>query len=197
MLGEMLMESRLLKILVVLGVPGVALGVFYLLLKQFGFEFSRIGSNASAIIAMTFLLLVGGITFFALHRWGPSKGQQYDSIDRNTKKRGKDHQKTIPNLEGLKEMINGLSKTNRQLLLEIARSPSSDGQYVSDLALNENLMLSRGEIVYRGKELESNGFLEILLQTDQRFRFSQSVLHLVDHNMDFLKSLLVNDGESL
>ncbi len=183
-----------MRTLVVLGVPGVALGVFYLLLKQFWFEFSKIGSNASAIIAMMFLILVGGITFFALHRWGPSKGQRLNDNGINAKNIESANLETIPNLEVLKVMINRLSKTNRQLLMEVAKSPPSDGQYVSDLALNENLMLSRGEIVYRGKELESNGFLEILLLSDQSFRFNQSVLHLVNSDMELLKALLENQG---
>jgi hypothetical protein len=80
------MESRLLQILVVLGVPGAALGIFYLLLKQFGFEFSKIGSTASAVIAILFLLLVGGVTFFALHRWAPSNGNNPNSPEDTSKR---------------------------------------------------------------------------------------------------------------
>lgn len=67
------MESRILRGLVTLGVPGVALGIFYLLLRSFGFSFSAIGSEASAFIAILFLLIVGGITFYALHKWAPEQ----------------------------------------------------------------------------------------------------------------------------
>jgi hypothetical protein len=67
------MESRVLKALVVLGVPGVALGVFYLLLRQFGFSFSTIGAGASAGIAVLFLVIIGGVILFALHRWAPQR----------------------------------------------------------------------------------------------------------------------------
>ena len=68
------MESRILRTLVTLGVPGVALGVFYLLLRGFGFKFSVITPTWAAIIAVIFLLIVGGITFYALHRWAPQHG---------------------------------------------------------------------------------------------------------------------------
>jgi hypothetical protein len=70
------MESRVLKALVVLGVPGVALGVFYLLLRQFGFSFSTIGAGASAGIAVLFLVIVGGVILFALHRWAPQRSDK-------------------------------------------------------------------------------------------------------------------------
>jgi hypothetical protein len=64
------MEDRILRALATLGVPGVALGVFYLLLRQFGFQFSTIDPVASAGIAILFLLLVAGVTFYALRHTG-------------------------------------------------------------------------------------------------------------------------------
>jgi len=66
-------ESKLLRNLTVLGVPGVTLGVFYLLLRGFGFQFSTVGPTASAIVVVIFLLVVGGVTSFALHRWAPPR----------------------------------------------------------------------------------------------------------------------------
>jgi hypothetical protein len=64
------MEARILRTLAALGVPGVALGVFYLLLRQFGFQFSTIDPVASAGIAILFLLLVAGVTLYALRHTG-------------------------------------------------------------------------------------------------------------------------------
>ncbi len=58
---------------IILGVPGVALVIFYLLLKPFGFTFDTIGPTFSAIIALVFLLIVGSITAYALHLWAPKK----------------------------------------------------------------------------------------------------------------------------
>ena len=49
------MEARILRVVAALGIPGIALGVFYLLLRQFGFEFSLIAPGASAAIAVFFL----------------------------------------------------------------------------------------------------------------------------------------------
>jgi len=66
------MENKIIRALVNLGVPGVALGIFYLLLKEFGFEFSTIGASWSACIAILFILVVGGITFYALYRPQPA-----------------------------------------------------------------------------------------------------------------------------
>lgn len=65
------MEPRILKALIVLGVPGVALGVFYLL-RSFNFRFSEIQPTWAAIIAVIFLVIVGATTIFALHRFAPA-----------------------------------------------------------------------------------------------------------------------------
>jgi hypothetical protein len=73
------MERKLLKTLAVLGVPGVALGVFYLLLRTFDFQFSAIDQTWSAVIVIVFLLVVALVTIYALHRWSPR-------IETNTRK---------------------------------------------------------------------------------------------------------------
>ena len=67
------MEAKLIKSLIVLGVPGVALGIFYLLLRQFDFKFENIDGTWAAIIAILFLLIVGGIVFYALRMWAPQR----------------------------------------------------------------------------------------------------------------------------
>lgn len=185
------MESRIIKSLVVLGVPGVALGVFYLLFKQFGFQFSTIGPTASAFIAILFILIIGGITFFALHRWTPPK--THSELD-DTSKDSKKVTTLINNHEKLSLIIHELSATNRMLLMEIASSP--DGQYVGDLVTSEKLNLSRGEIVYRGKDLESKGLIYERNLTDKCFRIDNSVLELVDRNLSSLKLLIQNIGKS-
>jgi hypothetical protein len=48
------MEARIIRTLVSLGVPGVALGMFYLLLRPFNFQFSPIERTWAAIIAILF-----------------------------------------------------------------------------------------------------------------------------------------------
>jgi hypothetical protein len=73
------MESRILKSLIVLGVPGVALGVFYLLLRSFNFRFGEIERTWAAIIAIIFLVIVGAITIFALLRFTPRDTRAQDN----------------------------------------------------------------------------------------------------------------------
>jgi hypothetical protein len=70
------METTLIRTLVTLGVPGAALGVFYLLLRVFNFQFSQINPEWTALIAVLFLLIVGGVTFYALRLWAPAKQSQ-------------------------------------------------------------------------------------------------------------------------
>lgn len=77
------MESRIIRILVALGVPGVALGIFYLLLRGFGFDFSRISPGWSAIVAIMFLLLVASVTTYALHLWRPTSSRS-ESLQNDT-----------------------------------------------------------------------------------------------------------------
>ena len=60
------MEARILRILAPLGLPGLALGVFYLLLRQFGFQFSVISPATSGVIAILFLLIVGTVTLYTI-----------------------------------------------------------------------------------------------------------------------------------
>lgn len=67
------MENKILRVAATLGVPGLALAVMYLLLKSFGFNFSTIDPTMSAAIAIIFLILVGGITAYALHLWRPHR----------------------------------------------------------------------------------------------------------------------------
>ena len=67
------MEVKLIRPLIVLGVPGVALGFFYLLLRTFDFDFETIGPTWSAIVAIVFLLVVGGVTLRALRLWAPER----------------------------------------------------------------------------------------------------------------------------
>lgn len=67
------METKFIRALVALGVPGVALGIFYLLLRAFSFQFSQVDATWTATIVIIFLLIVGAITFYALHRWAPER----------------------------------------------------------------------------------------------------------------------------
>lgn len=62
------MDIEIIDSLIFLGVPGVSLGIFYLLLREFGFKFDTINSTWAAIIAIIFLLVTGGVTFYGLQQ---------------------------------------------------------------------------------------------------------------------------------
>lgn len=70
------MEVNIIRTLVALGVPGVALGIFYLLLRSFKFRFAQVSPEWTAIVAILFLFVVGGITLYALHLWRPSRASR-------------------------------------------------------------------------------------------------------------------------
>lgn len=89
------MEEKLIRAAAILGVPGVALVVFYLLLNRFGFTFDPIHRTWAAVIATLFLLMVGGLTAYALHLYRPNrpssvalagntKPQEHRPLRRNT-----------------------------------------------------------------------------------------------------------------
>jgi hypothetical protein len=65
-------DSRILRWAIALGVPGLALYVFYLLLDRFGFKFATIGATWAGVIALVFILVAGGVILYALRAWKPS-----------------------------------------------------------------------------------------------------------------------------
>lgn len=67
------MEAKIFKSLIMLGVPGVSIGAFFLLLRSFNFTFETIPAVLSGTIALVFLLVVGAVTLFALDRYAPKK----------------------------------------------------------------------------------------------------------------------------
>jgi len=99
------MESKIIKSLIVLGIPGVALGVFYLLFKNFNFQFDAIPPVLSAVIAIVFLLIVGGVTLFALYNWAPSK-----------KKDTRDHEAIVSTIAEWTRIVYEVKKVWRQAM---------------------------------------------------------------------------------
>jgi len=71
------MESKFIRVLVILGVPCAALGVSYLLFRQFNFQFQVINSLWSAVIVILFLMIVFGITFYSIQRWSTANTERF------------------------------------------------------------------------------------------------------------------------
>ncbi len=71
------MESRLFKIFLSLGVPGLALGIFYMLFKTFNWSFPIVPTNWVGPIIILFMLLTSGIVFYALTLWKPRQRKAF------------------------------------------------------------------------------------------------------------------------
>ena len=65
-------EIELWKIFASLGIPGFALGVFYMLFRRFKWKFSKVPRIWGGPIIILFMLLSSGLTFYALTLWAPS-----------------------------------------------------------------------------------------------------------------------------
>jgi len=59
------------QIFVSLGVPGLALGIMYMLFPEISLEFPKVPAGWVGPIIVLFLCLAGGITFYALKLFGP------------------------------------------------------------------------------------------------------------------------------
>lgn len=67
------MEFDIWKIFSSYGIPGIAFGVFYMLLRTFKFKFPVIAKSWSGPIVVTFMLLVSGVVIYGLTLWAPEK----------------------------------------------------------------------------------------------------------------------------
>lgn len=78
------MEFEIWKIFTSLGVPGLVLGVFYMLLKNFQWKFPVVPKAWVGPLILLFMLLVGSITFYTLTLWAPNKSNIYSSNEQQS-----------------------------------------------------------------------------------------------------------------
>ena len=78
------MDSKIFKIFAALGVPGLALGVFYGLFLKFDWKFSLVPEDYVGPIIILFMILVSSITLYALNLWSP-KGDKTQPNDESSK----------------------------------------------------------------------------------------------------------------
>lgn len=69
-----LSEIKLWKVFASLGIPGIALGVFYFLFRRFNFLFPEVPVGWVGPIVALFMILASVIVFYALMRWAPASG---------------------------------------------------------------------------------------------------------------------------
>lgn len=65
------MEPEIWKIFVSLGVPGLALGVLYMLFRQFNWQFPQVPRSWVGPIVVLFILTTAGLIYAALYFWAP------------------------------------------------------------------------------------------------------------------------------
>lgn len=186
------METKPLKPLIALGVAVIAVCVSYFLLRQTDFQLSMTGATASAVLAILLLLLGGSMTVFALLRWAPLKRSKVSHGIAHTEENANATVLTVSGIEELRSIICDLTKKNRQLLFEIAGS--TDGQYLGDLAMNRRLMLSRGEILYRARELQRHRLVDVFYDTDQRLKIGAVIHRVTGNDLSLFRSLLEEAG---
>jgi hypothetical protein len=82
-------------------------------------------------------------------------------------------------LEGLKRRLDTMSEKNATLLKVVAQS-GQYGIYADDLA--KQLSMPRDEAVYRAKELQTEGLVEVLALTDLNVRLDRGLEKLLGSN---------------
>jgi hypothetical protein len=82
-------------------------------------------------------------------------------------------------LEGLKRRLDTMSEKNAILLKFVAQS-GQYGIYVDELA--KQLSIPRDEAVYRAKELQTQGLVEVLSLTDLNVRLDRDLEKLLGSN---------------
>lgn len=67
-------EIDLWKVFASLGVPGIVLGVFYILFRKFNWKFPQVPKKWVGPLIVLFMVLIAGVTFYGLILWAPSSG---------------------------------------------------------------------------------------------------------------------------
>jgi outer membrane protein assembly factor BamB len=148
------MEPRFIRSLVVLGVPGAALGVMYLLLRRFNFQFSTVDPTWTAIIVILFLVIVGGITWYALHNWAPArKGSEITETD---------HQAAVPGRQ-----LPNLSEEAKRLLIEA--SADADGVVMRTVTLGARAIHTNGKLLSEDGNPRAEAKWEAAIKALQRY----------------------------
>lgn len=76
------------KVFASLGVPGVALGIFYMLYKKLDFGIPKVRQVWVGPILILFLLLTAGVVFYALTLWAPNPTQEKSALRDESQMKG-------------------------------------------------------------------------------------------------------------
>ncbi len=83
------MEVKLWEIFTSLGVPGVALGVLYMLFSRFNWKLPIVPKKWVGPLLLVFMFIVGGIVFYTLSIWAPY--QHTNDLSENKPKKTHDN----------------------------------------------------------------------------------------------------------
>ena len=78
------MNTEIWKIFVSLGVPGLALGIFFMLFKSFKWEFPKVQKKWVGPIIVLFMVLTFSLVFYALSLWAPNVDQKEQAAPINS-----------------------------------------------------------------------------------------------------------------
>ena len=112
-------EFDLWKVFVSLGVPGLAIGVFYMLFRRFDWKLPEVSRPWAGPLLLVFMLLVGGVVLFALEKFAPS--QAAASGDSTAKTSAITYKKEILALRGDFEALEQYPNTATAIEQEAAR----------------------------------------------------------------------------
>jgi hypothetical protein len=142
------MPEEVWKIFVGLGVPGLALGIFYALLRVFSWDLSILNPILQVGLAVLFLLIVSGITLIALRLWRPNLQARSKSSVRigarstvGSSIAGRDLKQGSTHPEN-----SDISKLNSESSVEIGSSASISGAIAGrDILINYDRLPDRTE----------------------------------------------------
>lgn len=106
------MEINILKLVISLGMPGLILGVFYMLFRMFNFKFPIVPKAWVGPIIVIFMLIVGLITFYALTLWAPQVNADIQSPKNNSNLTNIDMEKSANAGDPVQQYLLGLSYEN-------------------------------------------------------------------------------------
>jgi len=142
------MDARVWRVFASLGIPGVALGVFYALYRGLGFTFSPVPASWTGPIVVLFLLVVGGITFFALERYAPDRKppQRLDDVLSLYETLRAGLASPIQNVEQIRRIANSTDPNRQRYLREFSNLQAAS--FLEVEAIREALKaLEQGERV--------------------------------------------------
>jgi hypothetical protein len=182
MVGSKQLSGMLILSLLIGLVAGLTLagfGVWLVTLNAQGTaKLSLLGQTMDSNNVGVTAIFIGAVTLiFVVHR--TLKSLDLISVSGVTAAVNQPQAAAMPTLveltvDDLKEKLRKISREQRQLLALIYRS--KDGVHVVDA--QDALSLTRGEAVYRARDLAAAGLVEILVQTDQCFVLSDALRRL-------------------